>query len=417
MERHRERERPLVGAYEIAVKVEGLRAQHALYRERCLNLVASENVISPTVAGALSGDLEGRYADFAGVDLTARKYRGGRYVVELEQLCEALVCQTFGADACELRPISGHIAGCAVIMAVCEPGSLVLEVGREGGGHRLGAKLAEAPLIDLRVHSLPFDPISFNVDSAAAARQIIERRPRLVILGSSTFLHPHPVSALAEACGAVGAVLAYDGSHVLGLLAANRFQAPLREGADIVFGSTHKTLLGPQGGIVFGDRDLVARVAAAVYPPLVTNHHVFRIPALAVALAEHAEFGQRYAEDVIENAQTFAGTLGSAGVTVIGGLTDSHTVLIATTGRSGADTATDLERQRIIVNPSRLPTELGGEGIRFGLQELTRRGATASTAARAADLVAQALAGREVSSGVEALTRNLQRIHYTWSES
>ena len=202
---------------------------------------------------------------------------------------------TFGAEACELRALSGHVAGSAVIMAVCKPGDLVMEVGQDGGGHRLAAKLAIAPLIDLRVEYLPFDPVAFNIDTHEASRAIAQRRPRLVVLGSSTFLHPHPVAALVEACKAVGAVLAFDASHVMGFLAVEQFQAPLAEGADVVFGSTHKTLLGPQGGVIFGDSEIVARAADAVYPPLVTNHHPFRIPALAVALAEHAEFGDAYA--------------------------------------------------------------------------------------------------------------------------
>ena len=357
-------------------RVKHLQDAHSRYRASCLNLVASENVISPAVAAALQGDLEGRYADFNGLDLSARKYRGGGYVVELERLCETLVCETFSAPACELRAISGHVAGSAVIMAVCKPGDLVLEVGQEGGGHRLAAKFAQASLIDLRLEWLPFDPTVFNIDSAAAAHQIVELQPRLVILGSSTFLHPHPVVGVAEACRTVGAVLTYDASHVMGLLAAGRFQDPLREGAQLVFGSTHKTLLGPQGGIVFGERDLVSDVAGALYPPLVTNHHPFRIPALAIALAEHVEFGRAYAGDVIENARSFGRTLDEAGIAVVGGETDSHTVLIATPGVPGAAAADDLERQRIIVNPSRLPAEFGGEGIRFGLQELTRRGGT-----------------------------------------
>jgi glycine hydroxymethyltransferase len=389
-------------------RIERLRADHAGYRSRCLNLIASENVISPAVARALQGDLEGRYADFTGTDLTARKYRGGRYVVELEQACAELVRETFGAQACELRAISGHVAGCGVIMGVCRPGDLVLEVGQEGGGHRLAAKLAEAPLVDLRHEFLAFDPVAFNVDAAAAARQIADGRPALVILGSSTFLHPHPVAELAAACRDVGAMLAFDASHVMGLLAAGRFQDPLREGADVVFGSTHKTLLGPQGGIIFGAAEPVAAAAAAVYPPLVTNHHPFRIPALAVALAEHAEFGAAYADAVIANARAFAAALDD----VDGGGTDSHAVLIAV--QDGPAAADALERNAIIANPSR---RAGGDGVRFGLQELTRRGGDEETARQAAELVLAALAGIDVSEEVAALAATLDTIAYTWADA
>lgn len=384
------------------------------YRTRCLNLIASENVISPAVARAAAGDLEGRYADFAGTDLRARKYRGGRFVVDSEELCSRLLRETFGAPACELRAISGHVAGNAVLMGLCRPGDLVMEVGQEGGGHRLAAKLAEAPLIDLRVEFLPFDPIAFNVDADAAVAAIQSARPRVVVLGSSTFLHPHPVGALAEACAGVGATLAYDASHVMGLIAAGRFQDPLREGADVVFGSTHKTLFGPQGGIIFGRREIVDRASAALYPPLVTNHHPFRIPALTVALAEHAAFGAAYADTVIANARAFAATLADRGAKVIGGGTDSHAVLVATPGKRGAQVASALEDQAIITNPSRLPDVHGGEGFRVGLQELTRRGGDESAAREAAAIVVAAMDGASAIDDVRRLADRLQRVHYTW---
>jgi glycine hydroxymethyltransferase len=384
-----------------------------LYRAHTLNLIASENVISPAVASVLAGDLEGRYADYDGTDLTARKYRGGRHVVEGEQLCVDLLLQAFpAAEACELRSLSGHIAGSAVLMGLCQPGDLVIEIGPEGGGHRLAAKLAQAPLVDLRVEFLPFDGSAFNVDVSAAQAVIRGNQPSLVVLGSSTFLHPHPVGPIADACADVGATLAYDGSHVMGLLVAGRFQRPLEEGAGIVFGSTHKTLLGPQGGIIVGRRELVDRASAGLYPPLVTNHHPFRLPALATALAEHQTFGAAYADQVVVNARSFSDALRDAGARVVGGRTESHVVLIGTSGRPGAEVAAELEDHGIITNASRLPD--GGPGLRFGVQELTRRGADAAVAGAAASLVVRAMRGQTVEEEVRGLVDSLPGISYTW---
>ena len=391
-----------------------LAREHDAYRARTLNLIASENVISPVVAAALEGDLEGRYADYVGTNLRERKYRGGRHIIELEEMCVRLVRQVFHAEACELRPISGHVAGNAVIAGLCEPGDLVVEVGQEGGGHRLAAKLAQAPLVDLSVTFLPFDSTAFNVDADAAAKLIGDARPRLVVLGSSTFLHPHPVSRLREACDAAGATLVYDGSHVMGLLAAGRFQDPLAEGAQLVFGSTHKTLFGPQGGIIFGEVELVERAAAALYPSLITNHHPLRIPALALALLEHREFGGDYADAVIRNARAFAAELVACGHAVAGDGTDSHTVLLPTPTEAGGSVARRLEDVGIVVNPSRLPAGLGAEGVRFGLQELTRRGGSAADASLAATLTSSAIAGAEIASDLEALVGRLDRVTYTW---
>jgi glycine hydroxymethyltransferase len=397
-----------------ADRVRQLLVSHAGYRADCLNLIASENVISPTVAAALAGDLEGRYADFTGTDLQARKYRGGRYVVELESLCSELVCEMFGAEACELRAISGHVAGAAVLLALCKPGDLVMEVGQEGGGHRLAAKLAQASLVDLEVEFLPFEPSVFNVDAEPAAERIRTRRPRLVVLGSSSFVRPHPVRELAAACRQAGTTLVYDASHVMGLLAAGRFQDPLREGADLVFGSTHKTLCGPQGGLIFGQRSLVEQAAAGLYPPLVTNHHPFRLPALTIALCEHAQFGAAYADQTVENANAFADALAEDDLTVVGAPTQSHTVLLALPGQSGAAAAVKLEQSGVISNQTRLPNGGGQEGLRFGLQELTRRGGTTEQAAAAGHLVAQALSGAHVAEEVRALAKTLDKISFTW---
>lgn len=170
---------------------------------------------------------------------------------------------------------AGHVAGVAVLMGLCSPGDLVLELGRDGDGHREGGKLASSPLVPLEIEYLPFDQTSYNVDVVGTIQLIDRRQPRMVILGSSNFLFPHPVSAIAEALKAYpDTLLVYDASHVMGFLAAGRFQDPLREGADLVIGSTHKTLPGPQGGIIFSNRsDLMDAVSQATYPALVTNHH------------------------------------------------------------------------------------------------------------------------------------------------
>jgi glycine hydroxymethyltransferase len=398
-------------------EISRLLGEHTSYRAAALNLIASENVLSPAVAAALVGDLEGRYADYMGSDLTARKYRGGRYIVELEQLCSRLACGLFGAEACELRAISGHVAGSAALLGLCSPGDVVMELGSDGGGHRLAAKLAEARLVELEVEFLPFDADAFNIAIEPTVERIHARRPRLVILGSSSFLHPHPVAAIAETCHEVGALLAYDASHVLGLIAGGRFQSPLAEGADLVFGSTHKTFCGPQGGIVLGSAEMVEQVAAGLYPPLVTNHHAFRIPALAMALCEHLEFGRAYADAVIANANAFLVALADEGISVVGSSTDSHTVLVALPGGSGSTSALALEATGIICNQTRLPAELGVEGLRFGLQELTRRGGSSDNAGAAGRLVAAALRGGSVHARVRELAARLSGIAYTWSAS
>ncbi len=379
---------------QIQVRAQLLIDEHEAWRATTLNLIASENLISPAVRQALSNDLIGRYTDYTGRDLTARRYRGNRYVVEIEQEAEALAKSLFGASEVDLRPLSGHIAGACVILGLCEAGDTILEVGSTGGSHRMAAKFAERSPVGLKTDFLPFDEARWNVDLPAALAMIDAKKPKMVILGSSAFLFSHPVREIAAAVHATpGAVLVYDGSHVMGLIAGGKFQQPLVEGADVVYGSTHKTLPGPQGGIIYSNSaDLMDRIAKAIYPPLVTNHHSFRMPALSLTFAEMLNYGARYAAQVIANAQALGAALASRGIAplaVDGQYTQSHTLLIP----AGADSAERLETCGIICGAFRVPAAIGGTGLRLGSQELTRQGAVEGDMEVAAQMIVDGLKG------------------------
>lgn len=415
----------------VRAELTGLLARHTAWRAECLNLIASENVLSPAVRAALDTDLVQRYADYTGRDLGARRYRGTRYVVEIEREVNRLARQVFQAEHVELRPVAGHLAGAAVLMALCRPGDTVLEIGRDGGGHREAGKFAGSELVALNVRYLPIDASRYNVDVAAAAQLIAETRPRVVILGSSNFLFPHPVREIRAAlAGLPDTFLVYDASHVMGLLAGRRFQDPLREGADVVFGSTHKTLPGPQGGIVFTDRpDLIARISDVVYPALVTNHHPFRLPALGVALTEMLEFGPAYANQVIANSQALGVALAALGVSCVSDgsqppagprYSASHTLLLRVAEFGPADVVAErLEAAGIITTGGLLPDALGGQGIRVGSQEMTRRGLREADAPSVARLIADALAERrpsgEIAADVAGLVRGLGPLRFAHS--
>jgi glycine hydroxymethyltransferase len=192
------------------------------------------------------------------------------------------------------------------------------------------------------------------------------------------------------------AVVVYDGSHVLGLLAGGGFQKPLEEGADIIFGSTHKTFPGPQGGIILSSSaTLMDRIAAAIYPPIVTNHHSFRIPALAVALDEMQRCGVAYVRQIVTNSQALGAALADEGFTplcVEGHYSQSHTLLVPVPQHNGK-AAEHLEQYGIIAGNFRVPKALGSHGIRIGTQELTRQGATPADMPTVAGLMAAALRG------------------------
>jgi glycine hydroxymethyltransferase len=406
-------------------RIRELTDQHNHWRAQTLNLIASENAISPAVRSALNNDWIGRYSDYTGRDLTARRYRGSRYIAELEQIIESAAKRVFVAKAVELRPLAGHIAGAAVLSALCMPHDTVLELGPDGGSHREATKVGSPSLLPLDVHFLPFDGYCYNLDIPGCRNLIAEKQPRVVILGSSNFLFPHPVKEIKNILREISphTVLVYDASHVMGFLAAGQFQAPLLEGADIVYGSTHKTFPGPQGGIIYSDReDLMVSISEAVYPALVTNHHSFRMPALGIALAEMETFGRAYMDQTRANSQALGQALEMEGIPCVqvnSCFSQSHTVLmkLGSLGH-GADIAVRLEGADIITTATTLPAVQGSQGIRLGTQEITRLGALEADMEIVAGLIADVVLERrgkpEVSEKVHAFTAGLGPVRYTW---
>ena len=401
--------------------------QHEKWRSRCLNLVAAENAMSPVVRMLLASDLAQRYGDYNGRDLRARKYFGTREIVEIEESVTSIATELFRAKYVELRPLSGHTAGNALIMGVCRPGDLVLELDRYSGGHRLATKLSASPLIQLEVEYLPFDPTAFDVNVEQTLELVRRRRPRLIIVGASNFLFPTRIQMLSEGLLEFPeTILAYDASHVMGLVAGGRFQDPLVEGAHIVLGGTQKSFPGPQGGLLYSDNDdLMSTVCDTLFPALISNHHLARLPSLGMAMLEMQEWGQAYADQVISNASALANAMAADDLPVVGanrGYTASHTVLLATNslGDAGA-LARHLEEADIIVTDIRLPTQLGGRGLRLGVAEVTRRGAGVSTMHSVAELVGDLLLARRsqerIRSDVNDIAATLSDWRFTWRDA
>ncbi len=409
-----------------AQRVSELVAAHETWRGDCLNLVAAENVMSDGARRLLGSELANRYGDYVDRNLRARKYFGTRYIVEIEEELDALLRRLFGVAYVEPRPLSGHIAGAATIMAFTSPGDVVFELDATSGGHRLAEKLNATHYAALHVYGLPFDPITYNVDLDRTIDLAHRLHPRLIILGSSLFLFPHPVGELASALRDLPhTLLAYDASHVLGLIAGGEFQDPLREGAAIVWASTHKSFPGPPGGLVMTQsEELIRRASEAVYPGLVTNHHPGRLPALALACAEMLAFGPAYAAAIVANAQRLAAELAAQDIPVVGasaGFTRSHTVVLQVSAFGEAITvAGRLEEAGIITTASRLPPALGGAAIRLGLQEATRRGMIPDEMPVVAMLIADVIAGRrsprQVQPEVQAIAGAHRRVGYAFPD-
>ena len=388
---------------EIVGAVEDSVSRHDAWRGReCINLIASENVMSPLAWKLYNTDFEHRYAE--GMP-GKRYYQGLSYVDEVESACIEMGKKLFGAEFLDVRPISGCLSILILLSSFAKPGERYVAPSVPAGAHISQAEFGAAGVRGLEVRHMPLNEEEMNLDIDKSRKIILEHKPKLVNAGGTIFLFPHPLRELREAADEVGAVLTYDGSHVLGLIAGKQFQDPLREGVDVVGASAHKTFPGPQGGMIFGNNDEHYRkIKPKIFPGLVSNHHLHRLPALAVTMAEMIEFGEDYAKQVVKNAQALAEALFEYGIDVLAenkGFTKSHQVIadVRKCG-GGAWCAESLENANIILNKNLLPWDdvknsSNPSGIRIGTAEMTHFGMKESEMKHIAELIKRVWVDKE----------------------
>ena len=308
---------------------------HDRWRGReVFNLLPSENAISPRARRYLSSDLAGRYtlpmeSRFHG-ELLDNSYAGTRYTDAIEALADAAARRLFRARFATTRPLSGHIAALSALAPLVPRGGKILAIASSEGGYDGYGPGYLPALLGYESRPIPADGPGFRVDAAKATAEIRRERPQAVVLGQSFFLFPYPLKEIAEAAHSVGALVLYDASHVLGLIAGGRFQDPLKEGADVVYGSTHKSFPGPQGGLLYTDReDLYGQIAPSLVWRVFDNAHWHRIASLGQTLVELERFGAEYARITVENGRALGHELQEAGVPMVAaseGFTDSHQI-------------------------------------------------------------------------------------------
>jgi glycine hydroxymethyltransferase len=243
------------------------------------------------------------------------------------------------------------------------------------------------------------------------------------------FLFPHPVKELAEYFHGIGATVAYDAAHVSGLIAGGQFQDPLREGADVMMMSTHKTLFGPQGGTVVSFEKYAEQIKKATFPSNTSNHHLHTVAGKAVAFAEMLEFGREYAAEIVANAQALGQALHERGLNTLAeskGFTKSHQLAVDTTKHGlGGTIEKGLEKANIIVNRQLLPGDIQAGrhyqnpgGIRLGVSEITRLGMKRSQMAEVAEFIKRVVVDKEppeqVKTDVAAFRKDFQKVHYAF---
>ena len=409
--------------------MEATKASGDLYRNG-LGMIASENIISPMVQKIVSSDLHGRYAE--GLP-GKRYYQGCDDFDTIESLGISAAKQVFGAQFANIQSTSGTVSNIAALKALAKPGDKITAVSTADGGHISHARMGAVGLRDLDLSTYPWDIDRMEPDIDGACKLIREISPKVCLIGQSVFLFPTPLKEIAAAAHEVGASVMYDGAHVLGLIAGGQFQDPLREGADIMTGSSHKTFPGPQGGFLLSsseDEKMHRKLNNAIFPGVCSSYHLHHVAGKVVALAEFEEYGEAYARDIVQNSRALAESLAAEGFDVLAesrNYTASHQVLTRhgdTDSGAGAKAAKTLEDVGIITNMNMLPGDtkaMTPSGLRLGVQELTRVGMGKNEMSEVARLFARALILGEdlkrVKQDVKELKSSFQTIRYCFNEN
>ncbi len=368
--------------------------RHSSRFEHAIPLIASENLLSPFAKELLVSDFHSRYAEGLPGE---RYYEGNEQVDEVERICLDLAKRLFRCSFADVRPISGTVANMAVLKALAEPGAVVGTARLANGAHISSASFGAFGLRGVKPVYYAWDEPRMTIDVPRTREILKEARPKLCLFGLSLFLFPMPIRELASTMEEVGALGWYDGAHVLGLIAGGEFQDPLHEGCVVLSASTHKTLPGPQHGILLaqtGDADLERRLASGAFPGVTSNHHLHSMAALGVSLAEHLEFGRAYAHQVVANARALGQALHERGFDVLApdlGFTRSHTIAVRMAREGGGEAvAKRLADSGIITNKNLLPGDSSPKhpsGIRLGTPEVTRVGMKEREMVRIAELL------------------------------
>ncbi len=408
---------------EMARAVAEVRAKartHSARFESAIPLIASENLLSPYAKELLISDFHSRYAEGLPGE---RYYEGNEQVDEVENLCLALARRLFRCSFADVRPISGTVANLAVLKALADPGELVGTSRLADGAHISSAAFGAFGLRGVKPVYYAWDEPRMTIDVPRTREILRAVRPKLCLFGLSLFLFPLPVDELRGTLEEIGARGWYDGAHVLGLIAGGVFQDPLREGCSVISASTHKTLPGPQHGILLGEGlepEVAKRLQSGAFPGVTSNHHLNEMAALAVSLAEHLEFGRDYARQTVANARALGQALHDKGFDVLApdlGFTRSHTIAVRVEREGGGeDVAKRLAASGIISNKNLLPGDKSPRhpgGVRLGTPEVTRVGMREAEMGRIAELFDDLLHKGRPADEVRAAAAELKRGHTT----
>lgn len=378
-----------------------------------IELIASENFVSPAVMAAAGSHLTNKYAE----GYPAHRYYGGcRYVDIAEDLARERLKELFGCEYCNVQPHSGASANLAVLFAACQPGDTVMGMNLAHGGH-----LSHGSPVNISGKYFNIVPYGVKegeevIDYDEMEKIATESKPKLIISGASAYPRVIDFKRIREICDKVGALMMVDIAHIAGLVAAGVHPSPIPY-ADFVTSTTHKTLRGPRGGVIMCKEEWGKAVDKAIFPGVQGGPLMHIIAAKAVAFKEalSPEF-KDYQKQIVLNASAMADEFKKLNVKMVSGGTDNHLILLNLTDKNitGKELERLLDEVHITVNKNAVPFDTQKpfvtSGIRIGTPAMTSRGMKEGEARIIARLIAEIIDKREsafesVKAGVEKLCK------------
>ena len=363
-----------------------------------IELIASENFVSPAVMAAAGSHLTNKYAE----GYPGHRYYGGcQYVDIAEDLARNRIKEIFGCEYCNVQPHSGASANLAVLYAACKPGDTVMGMNLAHGGH-----LSHGSPVNISGNYFNIVPYGVSEDKQVIDYEEMEKialecKPKMIIAGASAYPRVIDFKRIREICDKVGALMMVDIAHIAGLVAAGLHPSPVPY-ADFVTTTTHKTLRGPRGGVIMCKEEWGKAIDKAVFPGLQGGPLMHVIAAKAVAFKEalSPEF-KAYQQQVVKNAAAMADEFNKLGIKMVSGGTDNHLILLNLTEKNitGKELEKMLDEVHITVNKNAIPFDTQKpfvtSGIRIGTPAMTSRGMKETEARKIAQLITKIINERE----------------------
>jgi glycine hydroxymethyltransferase len=394
---------------------------HAIHERQCINLNPATNMMNPKAEALLASGVGSRPS----LGYPGDKYEMGLEGIEkIEVMAAELAAEVFNARFAEIRVGSGALANLYVFMMAAKAGDVIIAPPSAIGGHVTHQSAGAAGLYGVITHPAPIDAGGYTVDLKALREDALRLRPKLITIGGSLNLFPHPIAEIRAIADEVGALVMFDAAHMSGMIAGRAWQQPLEEGAHVMTMSTYKSLGGPPSGLILtNDAAIAERLDAIAYPGLTANFDAAKSAALAMTLLDWKVHGRDYARAMAEAAKALAEALAGQGVPVHArdrGMTTSQAFAIEAKDFGGGQKAAKLLRQANVLSCGiGLPiAEVDGDlnGLRLGTPEIVRWGMTAKDMPHVARFISDVLTGKRsaqsVAPEVAAFRSQFSKLHF-----